>query len=181
MDSGGSNGLQFAGHLQRERLDRSGAKEANRHTLAYEIGMDRIFNRHRGFCSNEHVAGEVPTAARPRTIVTGSAGVGVWTERSHHPGLRKARLSIGCGSGPSMAVQFVENGSEQHLAVLHCFLKGDESALNIGFAYVDGNGRCIADLLRHEDPAGNYCGTESQYCGSPVPLHYGYSVVFVTT
>lgn len=101
--------------------------------------------------------------------------MGIRTSRSQHPRLsRRTRLSIGCGARASLPVQAIEDRIKELFAVPYDVLKGNPSALDVGFGHVCRNGRNVAYLLSEEHPTGNNEGTQRQQSGFGIPFHRGY-------
>ena len=60
-----------------------------------------------------------------------------------------------------MAVQFVEDGREELLAVLHDVSETDPAAFDVRFVEVGSDRRHVADLLRNDRAADGEDGTQS--------------------
>src|SRR5262249_13125150 len=112
--------------------------------------------------ADKYVRSEIASAAWSRPIVTRRTGVCVRSCCADHAGLRRSGLTVGSGCRPALAVEFVEDGHEQHLSIFHDVLKRNASTFNVGLIYMNRHGRSIADLLREQRSAGNNNGTQGE-------------------
>src|SRR5262249_18285138 len=113
--------------------------------------------------TDKNIGGEITAASRAWPVMTGSAGVGIWTCWSQHAGLRRrTRLPICRCAGPTVAVKPVEDRVEKFFPMFHCFLERKATAIDVGLVHVNGNRGAVSDLLSGKNCAGNKKGTEGK-------------------